>query len=119
LKVSANVKIAIQYFENFGGGTNAPLVARLMPSTIHSGIMLYTRTLTLTLINRLKPWCCRSLVCYARVWRNNRFYDKSNVARSCGRCYHNSTRSLLIVTVSTLALRVKATESFLELVSAF
>jgi len=36
LKVSANVKIAVQYFENFGGGANAPNatpppVARLTP----------------------------------------------------------------------------------------
>jgi len=32
LKVSANVKISIQYFENFGGANapNAPLVGRLV-----------------------------------------------------------------------------------------
>jgi len=35
------------------------------------------------------------------------------LARSCGRCYHNSiVRSL--VTVSTLVLRLKTAESFLE-----
>jgi len=35
----------------------------------------------------------------------------TNVARSCGRCYHNSKRSLVIV--STLVLHLKAAESFL------
>jgi len=35
-----------------------------------------------------------------------------NVARSCGRCYHNSKRSLAIV--STFVLRLTVGESFVE-----
>jgi len=50
--------------------------------------------------------------CYARVWRNNRPCDELNVARSCCRCYHDAKRSLVIV--STLVLRLKAAEFFLE-----
>jgi len=53
------------------------------------------------------------VICYARVRRNNRLYDESNVARSCGPCFHNSKRTLVIV--STLVLRLKAAESFLEI----
>ena len=30
-----------------------------------------------------------NVICHARVWRNNHLHDKSNVACSCGRCYHN------------------------------
>jgi len=53
-----------------------------------------------------------NVMSYARVSRNNRLYDQSNVACSCGRCYDNSNRSLLIV--STHVLRLKAAESLLE-----
>jgi len=54
------------------------------------------------------------------VWRNNRFYGKSNVACSCGRCYDNAkafrrnTSVLTLLIVSTLVLRLKAAEYFLE-----
>jgi len=51
-------------------------------------------------------------IIHARVWRNYRLYDLLNVARCCDRCYDNSLRSLVIV--STLVLRLKVTESFLE-----
>jgi len=53
-----------------------------------------------------------NVICYARVWPNNRLYDESNIARGCGRSYDNSKRWLVIV--STLVLHMKAAESFLE-----
>jgi len=52
-----------------------------------------------------------NVVCYARVLRNNRLYDWSNVACSCGRYYHIPKRSFSIV--RTPVLRLKAAESFL------
>jgi len=42
----------------------------------------------------------------------NRPCDELNVAHSCGGCYHNAKRQLVIV--STLVLRLKSAESFLE-----
>jgi len=43
LKVSANVKIAVQCFENFGGGGNAsnapPLVSRLTSTVVDARIL--------------------------------------------------------------------------------
>jgi len=35
LKVSSNVKIAIQYFKNFGGANAPPLVARLVATAFY------------------------------------------------------------------------------------
>jgi len=90
----------------------------MLPSTILSGILLYTSNANSTLINSQTLVRRRALsvmfnvVCYARVSRNNRLYDKSNVACSFSRCYDNSKRSLLIV--STHVLRLKAAESLLE-----
>ena len=79
--------------------------------------MLYTRTLntdqlTETVVQRRALNVMFNVMCYARMWRNNRLFDQSDVARSCGHYYHNSERSLVIV--STLVLRLKAAESFLE-----
>jgi len=49
-----------------------------------------------------------SVICYAHLWRKNHLCDQSIVAYSCGRCYDNSERSLVVV--STLLL--KGAESF-------
>jgi len=76
-------------------------------STIHSEIMLHTLS---TMKNRLKPWC--GDVHWALCSTRYAMPVCDAIANCCGRCYHNSERSLLIV--SMLVLRLKAAESFLE-----
>jgi len=68
-----------------------------------SALLHYTKynTHSVIPINKLKPWCGGVIfnttsICYARVWHNNGLYNWSNVTHSCSR-YHNSQRSLLIV----------------------
>ena len=54
--------------------------------------------------NRAAAACFERLlkvICYARVWRNNRLYDHPNVACSLGRCYHNS-KCLLVQLVQNI-----------------
>jgi len=74
-------------------------------STIHSEIMLHTRTLntdqqTETVVRRRALSVMVNVICCSRVWRNIRFYDKSNVANSFGPCYPNPQRSLVVVSIS-------------------
>jgi len=82
----------------------------LRNNALHSTRTLNTKTETVVRWRALSVMF--NVTCYAHVWRNNRLYDKSNVACSCGRCYRNPKRSLMIV--STHVLLLKAAESFLE-----
>jgi len=72
----------------------------------------YTDKQTETVVWRRALSVIFNVIHYARVWRYTRLYDESNVARSCSRWYHNSKRSLVVV--SMLVLRLKAAESFIE-----